>query len=109
MLNKLTVEQLSKKFAGVPLSKVSEVVDSVFSGQSAVDSVKNIISNKVAVDIAAKIKTQRTRADGFVAATADEIGKAFSQLSLQPAYATHSSADSGVESINEALQLLEAA
>lgn len=109
MLNKLTVEQLSKKFAGVPLSKVAEVVDNVFSGQSAVDSVKSIINNKVAVDIAAKIKTQRSRADGFVAATADEIGKAFSQLSLQPAYATHSSADSGVESINEALQLLEAA
>jgi len=34
---------------------------------------------------------------------------AFNQLSLQPAYATHSSADSGIESINEALQLLEAA
>lgn len=109
MLNQLTVEQLSKKFAGVPLSKVAGVVDQVFSGQSALDSVKSIVNNKVAVDIAAKIKTQRTRAGGFVAATADEIGKAFNQLALQPGYATHSSADSGVESINEALQLLEAA
>jgi len=109
MLNKLTVEQLSKKFAGLPLAKVAEIVDHVFSGQSAVDSVKSIVSNKVAVDIAAKIKTQRSRAEGFVAATADEIGMAFNQLALQPAYATHSSADSGVESINEALQLLEAA
>jgi hypothetical protein len=109
MLNKLTVEQLSKKFVGVPLSKVTEVVDQVFSGQSALDSVKSIVNNKIAVDIAAKIKTQRCRAEGFVAATADEIGMAFNQLALQPAYATHSPADSGVESINEALQLLEAA
>lgn len=109
MLTKLTVEQLSKKFAGVSLSKVAEVVDRVFSGQSALDSVKGIVNNKVAVDIAAKIKTQRNRAEGFVAATAEEIGMAFNQLALQPAYATHSSADSGVESINEALQLLEAA
>lgn len=109
MLSKLTVEQLSKKFAGVSLSKVAEVVDHVFSGQSAVDSVKGIVNNKVAVDIAAKIKTQRNRAEGFVAATAEEIGMAFNQLALQPAYATHSSADSGIESINEALQLLEAA
>lgn len=109
MLSKLTVEQLSKKFAGVSLSKVAEVVDHVFSGQSALDSVKGIVNNKVAVEIAAKIKTQRNRAEGFVAATAEEIGMAFNQLSLQPAYATHSSADSGIESINEALQLLEAA
>ncbi|CAN5189144.1 hypothetical protein BH10CYA1_BH10CYA1_41380 [soil metagenome] len=109
MLSKLTVEQLSKKFAGVSLSKVAEVVDHVFSGQSALDSVKGIVNNKVAVDIAAKIKTQRNRAEGFVAATAEEIGMAFNQLALQPAYATHSSADSGIESINEALQLLEAA
>lgn len=109
MLNKLTVEQLSKKFAGVSLTKVAEVVDHVFSGQSALDSVKGIVNNKVAVDIAAKIKTQRNRAEGFVAATAEEIGMAFNQLALQPAYATHSSADSGIESINEALQLLEAA
>lgn len=109
MLSKLTVEQLSKKFAGVSLSKVAEVVDHVFSGQSALDSVKGIVNNKVAVDIAAKIKTHRNRAEGFVAATAEEIGMAFNQLALQPAYATHSSADSGVDSINEALQLLEAA
>jgi hypothetical protein len=109
MINKLTVEQLSKKFAGVSLSKVAEVVDHVFSGQSALDSVKGIVNNKVAVDIAAKIKTQRNRAEGFVAATAEEIGMAFNQLALQPAYATHSAGDSGVDSINEALQLLEAA
>jgi hypothetical protein len=109
MINTLTVEQLSKKFAGVSLSKVAEVVDHVFSGKSAMDSVKGIVNNKVAVDIAAVIKTQRNRAEGFVAATADEIGMAFNQLALQPAYATHSASDSGVESINEALQLLEAA
>ncbi len=109
MINTLTVEQLSKKFAGVSLSKVTEVVDHVFSGKSAMDSVKGIVNNKVAVDIAAAIKTQRNRAEGFVSATADEIGMAFNQLALQPAYATHSASESGVESINEALQLLEAA
>jgi hypothetical protein len=43
-----------------------------------------------------------------MAATADEIGMAFQQMALQPAYATHSAGDSGVDSINEALALLEA-
>lgn len=109
LLNKLTVEQLSKKFAGLPINKVAEVVDQVFSGASSLDSVKNLVSNKVAVDIAARIKAQRAKAEGFVSATAEEIGMAFNQLALQPAYATHSSGDSGIESINEALQLLEAA
>ncbi len=109
MINTLTVEQLTKKLTGVSMSKVTEVVDSVFSGKSAVDSVKGMVSNKVAVDIAQAIKTQRNRAEGFVAATVDEIGMAFNQLALQPAYATHSASESGVESINEALLLLEAA
>jgi hypothetical protein len=47
--------------------------------------------------------------EGFVAATADEIGNAFKQMALQPSYATHSAkGETGVEAINEALQLLEA-
>jgi len=39
----------------------------------------------------------------------DEIGKAFQEMSLAPAYATHSSSgstDETVETIDEALQLM---
>lgn len=98
-----------KKFHGAALAKVADVVEQVFSGKSALDSVRHLMTNTVAVDLAATIKHQRQRAQDFTAATAEEIGMAFKQLSLQPSYATHSTGDSGVESINEALQLLEAA
>jgi hypothetical protein len=48
--------------------------------------------------------------EGLVAASAEEIGAAFKQLALQPAYATHSADQegSGVDAVNEALLLLEA-
>lgn len=109
MVNSLVREQLAKKFAGLSTSKLTELIDNVASGKAPVEAVKSLVNNKIAVDIAAKIKSQRKQAAKFVSATAEEIGMAFSQLSLQTSYATHSSADSGVESINEALQLLEAA
>lgn len=88
-------------------SKAETVFARVLSGVAAADAVKQLVNNSVAVDLALNIKKQRQAVSGFVAATAEEIGQAFQQLALQPAYATHSSSDSGVESINEALALLE--
>lgn len=84
------------------------VISKVLSGTAAVDAVKALVKNSVAVDLAVAIKAKRQAAIGFMAATADEIGMAFQQMALQPAYATHSAGDSGVDSINEALALLEA-
>ncbi len=109
LLDKLTRAQLSRQYQGATASKVASIVDQVMAGGSALDAVKTFVKNKVAVDLAAEIKRQRNRVEGFVAATAEEIGSAFQQLALQPAYATHSqSPDSGVDAINEALQLLDA-
>lgn len=92
-------------------SKAESVMTKVLSGVSAADAVKQLVNNAVAVELAITIKKQRKALDsvkGFMEATAEEIGSAFRELALKPAYATHSSADSGVESINEALALLEA-
>lgn len=109
LISALTRETLQRKFHSLPVSKVSAVVEQVLAGRQAADAVKDFIKSKVAVDLAVTIKRQRQRVEGFAAATAEEIGTAFKQLALQPAYATHSpSPDSGVEAINEALQLLEA-
>lgn len=110
LVSQLTREQIARRFQSVPVAKVSAMVEQVLSGRSAAEAVKDFIKSKVAIDLASTIKRQRQRAEGFAAASAEEIGLAFKQLALQPAYATHSSqsADSGVEAINEALQLLEA-
>jgi len=110
VLSTLSREQLARKFSGVAVAKVISVMEQVLSGRSAIDSVKDLMqSNKVAVDIASAIKRSRKHVEGFVAATADEIGAAFQQMALQPAYATHSAtSENAVDAINEALQLLEA-
>jgi hypothetical protein len=92
-------------------SKAESVMSKVLSGMSAKDAVKQLVNNSVAVDLALVIKKQRQAVEKAalgMAASAEEIGQAFQQLALKPAYATHSSSDSGVESINEALALLEA-
>jgi hypothetical protein len=93
------------------LSKAQALVEKVLSGISAVDAVKNVIGNQVAVDLAFAIQKQRAvqSISGLVAATAEELGLAYGQLALSPAYATHSnSEESGLESVNEALVLIEA-
>ncbi|HZT35329.1 MAG TPA: hypothetical protein VFA15_05390, partial [Nitrososphaera sp.] len=109
VLKRLTGEQLARQFGGAALAKVQKIYEQVLNGKSAADAVKQTVKNQVAVDIAMAIKQQRSKVEGFVAATAEEIGQAFQQLSIQPAYATHSKGDDGVEAINEALHLLEAA
>ncbi|MBK7837391.1 MAG: hypothetical protein IPJ49_06860 [Candidatus Obscuribacter sp.] len=107
---KSLLEALSKaQLAGSQVSeqKVNNLVEKIISGTSPLEAVRQLVNNKTAVDLAYAIKRERQKVSGFVAATAEEIGMAFQKLALQPAYATHSSGDSGVESINEALALLE--
>jgi hypothetical protein len=103
-------EELVRRLKGADLAKLGEVADKVLSGKSVSQAVGDFVKNKVAVDIAGTIKRQRARVADFAAATAEEIGMAFNQMALQPAYATHSQdSEAGVEAINEALVLLEAA
>ena len=98
------------------VSRAQALVEKVLSGDSALEAVKHVIGNQVAVDLAYAIKKQRhnlqkagTSAQALVAATAEELGFAYGQLALQPAYATHSQGDqSGIDSVNEALALFAA-
>lgn len=108
LLKRVSADELTSRLGGAAASKVRSLYEQITSGKSASDAVKSIVKNSVAVDLAQVIKTQRGKVEGFFAATAEEIGFAFQQLALQPAYATHSKKDEGVESINEALLLLEA-
>ena len=107
LLQQLAASELARS-STVPVNVAQSVLAKVMAGVSAADAVKELVKNAVAVDLALSIKNKRQAAAGFMAATADEIGMAFQQLALQPAYATHSAADSGVDSINEALALLSA-
>jgi len=109
LLSSLAREELIRSVRGADIAKLASIVEKVLSGNSTVDAVKSIVKNKVVMDLAVTIKDSRKKMAGFVAASADEIGMAFHQLSLQPAYATHSQeTEAGMESINEALQMLEA-
>jgi hypothetical protein len=107
LLQQLAASELARS-STVPVNVAQSVLAKVLAGVSAADAVKELVKNAVAVDLALSIKSKRQAAVGFMAATADEIGMAFQQLALQPAYATHSAADSGIDSINEALALLSA-
>lgn len=108
LLKRVSADELSVRLGGTAASKVRSLYEQIISGKSASEAVKSIIKNNVAVDLASAIKAKRGKVEGFFAATAEEIGAAFQQLALQPAYATHSSKDEGIDSINEALVLLEA-
>lgn len=107
LLQQLAASELARS-TSVPVNVAQSVLAKVLAGVSASDAVKQLVKNAVAVDLALSIKNKRQATIGFMAATADEIGMAFQQLALQPAYATHSAGDSGVDSINEALALLTA-
>ncbi len=108
VLKRLASEELASKLGVKRMAKAVKMAEQMLSGKSAPDAVKHLIENKVAVDIAIAIKSQRKRMGEFMTASAEEIGQAFGKLALQPSYATHSSKDTGVESINEALDLLAA-
>lgn len=106
----LTREELAHNLGGALLKKATSVAEEVLSGRSVTDAVKDFAKNKVAVDLATAIKSQREKVRGFAEATSQEIAAAFQTLSLQPVYATHSQdPQAGIESINEALKILEAA
>jgi hypothetical protein len=92
------------------LGRAQALAEKVLSGISAIDAVKNVIGNQMAVDLAFAIQKHRKSLSlsALVAATAEELGMAYGQLALSPAYATHSnSEESGLESVNEALVLIE--
>jgi hypothetical protein len=101
--------QLTAKASAVVREALSPFIDSLAAGKNAAEAIKSVVKDKVAVDVARVIKEKRNALGKFAGATADEIGFAFQQLALQPAYATHSQSESGVEPINEALVLYEAA
>lgn len=112
ILNELVQMEMNKKFS-TSAKKIGEKVKTLSSklakGATLNDSVKALVNNSVAVDLAMSIKETRLQVENFVLATAEEIGMAFQKLALQPVYATHSADnEAGVDSINEALELLEA-
>ena len=106
------MEQLGRSLGQEKLARMKSIIDQVLDGKTVADAVKEKVKNSFAVDVAITIKKNREAAgslmESFVTASAEEIGKAFQQLAVQPAYATHSSStDNGVDSINEALEILE--
>ncbi len=109
LLSQLTREELSLSLAGSMLTKASQFADEILSGRQTIDAIKDFVKNNIAIDLANSIKQKRQQANSFMQANAEELTSAFQQLALQPAYATHSQDPSeGIESINEALNLLEA-
>lgn len=103
--------ELNTKFKSVYSleARMKTLTNKLAQGISLKDSVKAIVNNPVAVDIAFTIKETRSNVDKFVDATVEEIGSAFQKLALHPVYATHSKEnEAGLDSINEALELLEA-
>ncbi|MDZ4834830.1 MAG: hypothetical protein SGJ27_13715 [Candidatus Melainabacteria bacterium] len=108
LLKRVSSDELSRRLGGNAATKMKNLYDQIIAGKSPSDAVKQVVKNQVAVDIAQSIKSQRGRVENFVAVTAEEIGRAFQQLALQPSYATHSKQDEGIDAINEALLLLEA-
>lgn len=110
LLSTLAQEELSRSLAGSTLAKAKDVADAVLSGRAVTDAVKDLVRNPVAVQIATQIKRSRQNVADFMDASAQELAGAFQQLALQPAYATHSAdPQSGLDSINEALKIVEAA
>jgi hypothetical protein len=85
-------------------------IDKVVAGRGKVEAIREYVKNQAAVDVARVIAEKRDALQRFATASAEEIGFAYQQLALQPAYATHSASDStGLQAINEALNLFEAA
>ncbi|QQR57213.1 MAG: hypothetical protein IPG59_19850 [Candidatus Melainabacteria bacterium] len=112
VLNELIQVEMKKKFSTAAsriTDKVKNLTSKLTQGVSLSESVKALVNNSAAVDLAISIKATRNQMENFVLATAEEIGMAFQNLALQPVYATHSNEnEAGVDSINEALVLLEA-
>jgi hypothetical protein len=83
--------------------------EKVAAGKGKIEAIHEYIKNQAAIDVARVIAEKREHLHRFSAASADELGFAYQKLALQPAYATHSASDAtGLESINEALNLFDA-
>ena len=110
LLKILAKQELAAKFSPDVKAVMNTFVDKLLAGKSKAEAIGDYVKNKAAVDVARIIGEKREAARQFAAASAEEIGFAFQQLALQPAYATHSASENtGVDAINEALQLFEAA
>jgi hypothetical protein len=110
LLKVLAKQELAAKFSPDVKAVMNVFVDKLLAGKSKAEAIGDYVKNKAAVDVARIIGEKREAAHQFAAASAEEIGFAFQQLALQPAYATHSASENtGVDAINEALQLFEAA
>ena len=110
LLKLLAKQQLYSRFSPEVRAMMSAIIDKVAAGKSKTEAIQAFVKNQAAVEVARIIEERRDALRQFATASADEIGAAFQQLALQPAYATHSASDStGVDSINDALHLFEAA
>ena len=110
LLKILAREQLAAKFSPEIKAVMNSFIDKLVAGKNKTEAIREFVKNQAAVDVARIIGEKRDALRQFANASADEIGFAFQQLSLQPAYATHSASENtGVDAINEALQLFEAA
>ena len=107
LLMRLTREELSRNLQGEQLRKANAIAEQVMSGRSMREAVNDFVKNSYAIDLAITIKRQRQKVVNFIEATTDELSGALRQMALQPVYATHSNQE-GVESINEALKLIDA-
>jgi len=110
LLKNLARQQLLAKVSPDVKAVINSFIDKLVAGKNKAEAIREFVKNQAAVDVARIIGEKRDALKHFAAASTDEIGFAFKQLALQPAYATHSASENtGVEAINEALQLYEAA
>jgi hypothetical protein len=110
VLNELTQEAITEKLTSQRKAQLALLIDRISAGASALAAVKQMVTNPLSFDLAQAINKQREGLVSFANATVEEFGLAFKNLALQPAYATHSQKDAvGLEAVNEALLLLEAA
>lgn len=107
LLARLTKEELSRNLNGDQLRKASAIAEQVMAGRSVKEAVSEYVKNNYVVDLALTIKRQRQKVVSFLEATQEEFTMAMRQMAMQPVYATHSTA-TGVETLNEALKLLDA-
>jgi len=110
VLAELTNEVVSYKLSSHARAQIGALIERVYAGASALSAVKQFVTNQLTVDLAQTINDQRHGLISFANATVEEFGLAFKTLAVQPAYATHSQKENvDLDSVNEALVLLEAA
>jgi len=110
LLKTLARQEILSKVTADVKPKLDNLIATVLAGRNKVDTIKDFVKNQVAVEVGRLIGEQRDVYRQFAQASKEEIGFAFQQLAVQPAYATHSQPENtAVDEINEALHLYEAA